>query len=173
LVVGEREHPAAKAGRFVRAAGLAGRAAAREYDRSSPPRPSPAPAAIAAPPPPAADPDGIIGRIVFGCFVLALIAAILVGVKVDTLIPAGSARLGFRLVAAAILLLEAYLLTSNWGRANERLGQRLLRRVWGPRGAATRREKTFARLVRESLIVVGIAFLAAAAFELVSATIGT
>jgi hypothetical protein len=167
--VSEREHPAAKAGRFVRAAGLAGMAAARELERTQAARPQAAPAPI----PPAADTRGILGRAVFAGFLVALAAAVLVAVKVDTLISAGTPRLVFRLIATVILAGEAYLLTSNWRRANERLGQRLLDRVWGHRGAVTRRERGFARLVRDLLTLVGIAFLAAAVFELVTATVGS
>jgi hypothetical protein len=67
------------------------------------------------------------------------------------------------------MLLEAGLLTSNWKRANERVGQRLLNRMWGMRGAVTRRERAFARLVRDVLTLLGIAFLAAGVFAVLVA----
>lgn len=167
----EREHPAAKAGRFVRAAGRAGAAAVREYEKQATARPQPAPTP-APPPPPAIATHDLLGRIVFGGFIAALAALALVALRVETLIGSHGPRLVFRLVLAGILALEALLLLSNWAGSNQRLGQRLLTRVWGPRGAATRREKAFARVVRDALTLVGIAFLAAAVFELLAATIG-
>ena len=44
--------------------------------------------------------------------------------------------------------------------------------MWGPRGAVTRRERFFARGVRDVLTLLGIIFLAAAVFELLVATVG-
>jgi hypothetical protein len=153
----------------VRAAGLAGRAAAREYEKQTAARPRPV---EAAPPPPLAT-RGLLGRAVFVGFLLALLAAALVALRVDSLIGSHGPRLVFRVALVALLLGEALLLTSNWRGASERLAQRVLIRVWGPRSAVTRREKTFARLLRDSCTLVGIAFLAAALFELLSATIGS
>ncbi len=170
--VAEREHPAAKAGRFVRAAGRAGRAAAREFEAQAAARPQPA--AVAPPPPtPALRTTGLLGRAVFVGFVLSWAAFALVALRVDSLVSGHTGKLVFRLVCAGILLVEGYLLTSNWRGGNQRLGQRLLNRVWGSRSAETRREKTFARLIRDALILVGIAFLAAAVFELLTAAFGT
>jgi hypothetical protein len=173
--VAEPEHPAAKAGRFVRAAGRAGLAAARELEKQSAARPKPAPPVPVAPPPPppALRTKGVLGRAVFVGFVLALVALALVGLRIDSLVGAHDAKLGFRLTTAGVLALEGYLLTGNWRGANQRLGQRLLTRVWGPRSAVTRREKTFARIVRDALTLVGIVFIAAAVFELLSATVGS
>jgi hypothetical protein len=37
----------------------------------------------------------------------------------------------------------------------------------------TRREKTFARVLRDVLTLIGIAFLAGAVFELLAATVGS
>jgi len=170
--VAEREHPAAKAGRFVRAAGRASLAAARELEKQAAERPKPAPVAPA-PPPPAPKTTDLLGRTVFAGFVAALITLALVALRVDSLIGTRSVKVGFQVVAAAILFGEAYLLTSNWNGSNQRLGQRLLNRVWGQRGAMTRREKTFAHVVRDVLILVGIAFLAGAVYELLVATIGS
>lgn len=169
--VSEREHPAAKAGRFVRAAGRAGRAAAREYERQSAARPAPVTAALLPPPPPPLRTGGLVGRTVFVGFVVALALLVLAALRVETLVFAHGARAIFRLVSAGILFAEGALLTSNWRGSNERLGQRLLNRVWGPRAAVTRREKAFARLVRDGLTVLGIVFLAAAVFELLSAAL--
>lgn len=169
--VPEREHPAAKAGRFVRAAGLAGAAAARELERQSAAKSEKQ--TERQPPPPALNTTGLLARTVFVGFLLSLTALVLAGLRVDSLIGGGDARLVFRLVVASILFVEAYFLTSNVRASNQRLAQRLLTRVWGRRGAVTRREKTFARIVRDALTLVGIAFLAAAIFELLSATIGS
>jgi hypothetical protein len=166
--VPEREHPAAKAGRFVRAAGRAGAAAARELERQNAARPAPVPVAPL-PPPPALRTAGFVGSAVFAGFFAALVAFALVVLRVETLVGSSSARLVFRLVVAIVLLAEAALLTSNWRGANQRLGQRVLNRMWGPRGAMTRREKTFARLLRDAITLVGIAFLAAAVYALLSA----
>ncbi len=70
------------------------------------------------------------------------------------------------------MFLEAALLISNWRQSNERIGQRLLNRAWGPRGPMNRREKMFARIVRDALTLLGIGFLAAGVFELLVATVG-
>jgi len=170
--VAEREHPAARAGRFVRAAARAGAAAAREYEKQAAERPAPATVSPAVAPP-ALRTNDLLGRTVFVGFILALLALALAALRVETLLGSHAARLLFRLAAAVILLVEAYLLTSNWQGANQRLAQRLLNRVWGSRGAVTRREKSFARVLRDLLTLVGIAFLAGAVFELLAATIGS
>lgn len=168
------EHPAAKAGRFVRAASKAGAAAAREYERQAAARPKPAPAPTSALPMPAALPTAdLLGRTVFVGFVGALVALLLVAFRVQTLIGAHEPKLVFELVLTAILALEALFLLSNWQGLNQRLGQRLLTRMWGPRGAVTRRERAFARALRDALTLLGIAFLAGAVFELLAATVGT
>ena len=168
----EREHPAAKAGRFVRAAARAGAAAAREYENQAAARPAPPGAAEPPPPTPALRTNDLLGRSVFVGFLLSLVALALLALRFETLVGSHAAKL-LRLAAALILFVEAYLLTSNWQGANQRLGQRLLNRVWGRRGAMTRREKTFARVIRDVLTLVGIAFLAGAVFEVLSATIGS
>jgi hypothetical protein len=168
--VAEGEHPAAKAGRFVRAAGRAGAAAAREFERQSAARPQPLPVEPP-PPPPALRTAGLIGRAVFVGFVAGLVAFALAVLRVEAVLPDGS-RLVVRLVLAAVLLLDAAVLTSNWAGANQRLGQRLLNRVWGTRGAVTRREKAFAHVVRDAITLIGIAFLGAAIYELIAAATG-
>jgi hypothetical protein len=115
----------------------------------------------------------LLGRTVFYGFVLALAMLSLVALRAETLIGGHEVKLGFRIAATAVLLIEAYLLTSNWHGANQRLGQRLLNRVWGPRGAVTRREKTFAHLLRDAIILIGIAFLGGGVYELLSAFVGS
>ena len=164
----ESEHPAAKAGRFVRAVGLG---IARELEKraDAPPKPKPEPL----PPPPPANTGGFVGRLVFAGLMASLIAFLLVVLRFETLLGSThSVKLTVRLVLAGILFLEAFLILSNWRGANQRLVQRLLNRVWGPRGAMNRREKTFARVCRDLLTFVGIIWLAAAVFELLTATIG-
>ena len=170
--VSEPEHPAAKAGRFVRAVGLGIASAARELEKQAAEAPSePKPEPL--PPPPPADTRGFVGRLVFVGLVASLVAFLLVVLRVETLLGGThDAKLTFRLILAAVLFLEALLLLSNWGGANQRLVQRLLNRVWGPRGAMNRREKTFARVGRDLLTLVGIVWLAAAVFELLTATVG-
>ena len=74
-----------------------------------------------------------------------------------------------RLVMAGILGTEAFLLISNWHRANDRISQRLLTRMWGSRGPANRRERGFARILRDGLALLGIGFAAAAVFQLLVA----
>jgi hypothetical protein len=169
--VPEKEHPAAKAGRFVR---VAGKVIAREIDRQS----TAAAAKAAAPPPPPLPPpppvptSDVVGRALFLLFLASLVALICVLLHVYTLFGGHTPQLVFRLIVSGILFVEAVLLTSNWLLGNQRVGQRLLNKVWGPRGAMNRREKTFARIVRDALTLVGIGLLAAAAFEFLSATIG-
>ena len=162
------EHPAAKAGRLVRAVGLG---IARELEKraDAPAKPKPEPL----PPPPPANTRGFVGRLVFAGLVASVIAFLLVVLRVETLLGSThSAKLTVRLVLALLLLFEAALVLSNWRGANQRLVQRVLNRVWGPRGAMNRREKTFARICRDLLTLVGIIFLAAGVFELLVATVG-
>jgi hypothetical protein len=169
--VPDKEHPAAKAGRYVRAAGIV---LGREIDRRSAAaaaaaaaKPAPAP-----PPPPAPFPTGdLAGRAVFAGLLLSLacIALLLVHAE-DALSPRG--KTVALVVVGAILLAEATLLTSNWRQANQRLGQRLLNRVWGRRGPMNKRERAFARAVRDALTLVGIAFLGGAVYALLTAAVG-
>src|SRR5690348_3821380 len=175
----EPEHPAAKAGRFVRAAGLAIGAAAKELEKERQQRAAAAPAEAAArpqpapvEPPPPHRTGGPVGGLVFYGFTVGLIAFVLAALNVDQLIATGDTRLVFRLVLAGILIAEAALLTSNWQQANQRLVQRLLNRVWGPRGAMNRRERAFTRLARDLLTLLGILMLALGVFEILRATIG-
>jgi len=174
--VSEPEHPAAKAGRLVRAVGLG---IARELEKRAEAAPKArAEAAPKArpeplPPPPPANTGGFVGRLVFAGLVGSLIAFLLVVLRFETLLGSThDAKLTIRLVLAAILFLESFLVLSNWRGANQRLVQRLLNRMWGPRGAMNRREKTFARICRDLLTLVGIVWLAAAVFELLTATVG-
>ena len=172
----EQEHPAAKAGRFVRAAGLAvqrglekqAQPSAASPGAQAPPRPAVQRAVSPAPPP--VRTGGIVGRFVFLSFVLSILAFLLVVLHVEMAL--GGAKNTFRLILAAVMLLEAALLTTNRLRANERLAQRLATRMWGPRGASNRRERFVARFARDSLTLLGIVFLAAGAFELLEATVG-
>ena len=180
----EQEHPAAKAGRFVRAAGLAISSELERQTAKPPkaPRPNPAPSAqpaqatpaAAAPPPPPPAPvetHDFFGRVVFYSFVLSLFAFLFVLLRVEMLFNS-TPKLVLQLLLAAILFSVAYLLTSNWRKANQRLVQRLLNRVWGPRGPMNRREKMFARIARDGLTVIGIVWLALGALEFLSATVG-
>jgi hypothetical protein len=166
--VSEPEHPAAKAGRIVRAVGLG---IAREIEKraEAPPKPKAEPL----PPPPPANTRGFVGRLVFAGLIASVIAFLLVVLRFETLLGSThNAKLTVRLVLAALLFFEAVLLLSNWRGANQRLVQRLLNRVWGPRGAMNRREKSFARICRDAMTLVGIVFLAAGVFELLTATVG-
>ena len=162
-----KEHPAAKAGRYVRAAGIV---VGKEIDRraeSAGARPAP----VAAPPPPAPAPartDGALGRGVFWFFLLALAVLGLTILHFADLVPSDG-RTVVRLVMAGILGTEAFLLISNWHRANDRISQRLLTRMWGSRGPANRRERGFARILRDGLALLGIGFAAAAVFQLLVA----
>lgn len=169
----EQEPKAAKAGRFVRTMGLAFQreferkaaetAAARAARPAAPPPPPPAP------PPPAVPTTGLFAKTTFGLFVLSLVGLALAALRADTLLP-GSGETVARSVVAVVLLIEAYLLCSNWHLANQRLVQRVLNRVWGPRGAMTRREKAFSRALRDVVTLIGIVFLAGGVYEILAAT---
>jgi len=166
------DHPAAKAGRFVRAVGLtvqsevekrtAAIAAAEQAKKATPP-----------PPPPAAVPtNDLAGKAAFGLFVAAAVAMTLVAMHLE-LVLKGTPGTVFRLIAAVIMGTEGAVLVSNWGRGNQRLVQRVLNRMFGmARGPMNRREKTFARIIKEGLTLFGIAFLAAATFEIITAFVG-
>src|SRR5262249_56400190 len=116
---------------------------------------------------------GVVRRLAYFGLIAAAVAFVLARLRIETLIGSGSnTKLTFRLVLAGLLFFEAVLLVTNWRGANQRLVQRVLTKMWGPRGAANRREKTFARICRDLMTFVGLPFLAAAVFELLSATIG-
>jgi hypothetical protein len=167
----EQEHPAAKAGRIVRAAGLALQRELEKKTAAAAARPVPVEAAPPPPPPPVPTTD-FFGRAVFYSFVVSLVAFLLVVLRVEMVIGHHGGKTIFRLILAVVMFVEAYLLTSNWRRANQRLVQRVASKLWGPRAAATRREKFFVRLLRDALTLVGIVFLAAGTFELLGATVG-
>jgi hypothetical protein len=170
--VPDKEHPAAKAGRYVRAAGIV---LGREIDRRSAAaaaaaaaRPAPAPP----PPPPAPLPTGdLAGRAVFAGFLLSLGCLVLLLVHAEDALSSRAKTVAL-VVLGVILLAEAVLLTSNWRQANQRLGQRLLNRVWGRRGPMNRRERAFARAVRDALTLVGIVLLGGAVYALLTAAVG-
>jgi hypothetical protein len=162
-----KEHPAAKAGRYVRAAGVQ---LGREIDRraeATAARPAPVAEPPASPPAPART-HGAVGRGLFWFFVLALVVLGLTILHFADLVPS-EGRSVVRLVMAGIMGTEAFLLISNWHQANDRISQRLLTRMWGPRGPMNRRERTFARVLHDVLALLGIGFVAAAVFQLLVA----
>jgi hypothetical protein len=166
-----KEHPAAKAGRYVRAAGVV---IGNEVDRRTAAAAArPAPERVPPPPPPAAvRTDGVFATTAFRLFVVGLVILGITVLHFTDLVPS-QGRTIVRLVLAAVMALDAFLLISNWQRANERVGQRLLTRMWGARGPMNRRERAFARALRDVLTLVGIGFLAAAVFQvLVAAHLG-
>jgi hypothetical protein len=177
VAIGEEESKSTKAGRFVRAAGLGLGAAARELNKSVQETRAEEAAVLAATPPPQPPaPErtgGAVGRLAFYGFVGAVVSLALVALHAQGLIGSGSPRHVFELVVVVLLVVEAFLLTSNWHGANRRLSQRVLTRVWGPRGAVTRRERVFARVLRDVLTLVGIVFLAAAVFEILRSTVSS
>jgi hypothetical protein len=93
--------------------------------------------------------------------VASLVAFVFVFVHIDDVIP-GTGKTISCLVAGGLMLIEAGLLTSNWNGANDRLGQRLLSRLWGARGADNRRERFVAGIVRNVITLIGIGFLGGA-----------
>lgn len=160
----EPKHRAAKAGRFVRAVGLG---IQREIEkRADAPRPEPP-----APPPPVRT-GGFIGTAVFYAFIVGLVAGVLSVIKADELAH-NTPRLVVRLTLGGVLFVVSVLLMTNWHLANQRLGQRLLTRMWGPRGPMNKRERFIARRVRDALTLVGIAFLAGSVYEILTAFVGT
>jgi hypothetical protein len=48
----------------------------------------------------------------------------------------------------------------------------MLTKMWGPRGPANRRERFFARALRDVLTLIGIVFLAFGVFELLVGLFG-
>jgi hypothetical protein len=161
----KKEHPAAKAGRYVRAAGIV---IGKEIDRRGEAAAAKL-APVAAPPPPPppapAPTEGAVGKAIFYFFVLSGVVLGLTILHFTDLVPS-SGRSITRAVLAGIMFVEAFLLISNWRRANERIAQRLFNRMWGPRGPVTRRERTFARITRDVLALLGIGFLAAGVFQI-------
>ncbi|HEY4347731.1 MAG TPA: hypothetical protein VGM80_09080 [Gaiellaceae bacterium] len=165
----DKEHRAAKAGRYVRAAGIV---LGREIDRRAAAAEA-KPAPVPPPPPPPGVPTGdLFGKAIFGLFMVAIVCLALVILHALDLIHGTSGTI-VRLIVGVIMLLEAALLTSNWSRANERIGQRLLTRMWGPYAATNRRQRTVARIVRDGLTLLGIGFLAAGVFAVLVALFGT
>jgi hypothetical protein len=171
--VPDKEHPAAKAGRYVRAAGIVfnntvERQKAAAAERAA--QPKPVPPAPPPPPPPAPTKD-LTGKAVFAGFIASFVAILLLLLHADNAL-SGGARTIFLLVLGGLLLIMAGLLASNWHRANERIGQRLLTRMWGSRGPMNKREKTVARIVRDALTLIGICFLGGAVYALLTAAVG-
>jgi hypothetical protein len=172
--VPDKEHPAAKAGRYVRAAGIV---FGKEMDRRSEAAaaraaaPKPVPAAPPPPPPPVPTKD-FAGQAVFVGFLASFVAVLLLAVHVYNSL-SGATKTIFLLVLAALLLAEAGLITSNWHQANQRIGQRLLTRMWGSRGPMNKRERAFARGVRDVLTLIGILFLGGGVFALLTAIVGS
>jgi hypothetical protein len=170
--VPDKEHPAAKAGRYVRAAGIV---LGREVDRRSTAAaaaasaPKPVPAPPAPPPAPFATAD-LAGTTIFVGFLVSLVCLGLILVHAEDAF-SSSARTIALVVPGVILLAEAALLTSNWRQANQRLGQRLLNRVWGRRGPMNKRERAFARAVRDTVTLIGIIFLGGAVYALLTAAV--
>jgi hypothetical protein len=162
--VADPKHPAAKAGRFVRAVGLG---IARELEKraDAPPKAKPEPP----PPPPPMPTTDVYGRAVFVAFVAAAIALGLVMTHLEKAVPTHDAKQVLRIVLTVALACGAFVQLTNYRQANQRIVQRLLTRIWGPRGPVNRRERSFARLCREVLVLVGIAWLAGAVFELLVA----
>ena len=162
------EHPAAKAGRFVRAVGLG---IARELEKRAD-APPPRPAEPPPPPPPPVPTGGVAGKAALYLFVVGVAAFAIAVLQIDSLF-GGRPKTVFRLALGGVLVVVAVLVTSNWLLASDRLSQRVLTRMWGPRAAVNRRERFVARRLRDVLILVGIAFLAAGVFEILRATVGT
>src|SRR6059058_1682215 len=101
--VSESEHPAAKAGRFVRAVGLGIARATAELEKQraeAPPKPKPE----SVPPPPRANTGGLVGRLVFAGLIASLLAFLLVVLRFETLLGSThDTKLIVRLVLAALL----------------------------------------------------------------------
>jgi len=172
VAVPDKEHPAAKAGRYVRAAGIV---IGKEMDRrqaaaaARAEAPKPVPAAPPPPPPPVPTKD-LAGRALFVGFIASIAALLLILLHANDALNGGAETI-FLLVLAALLLVEAGLITTNWHQANQRIGQRLLTRVWGSRGPMNKRERAFARLIRDALTLIGICFLGGGVFALVTAIV--
>jgi hypothetical protein len=153
----------------VRAVGLG---IARELEKRAEAAPPAAARPEPPPPPPPVPSGGFVGTVTLYAFLASLGAFVLAVLQVDSLF-SGTPKTVFRLVLGCVLVLAAALLTTNWQLASERLGQRALTRMWGPRAAANRRERFVARRVRDVLTLVGILFLAAGVIEILRATVGT
>ncbi len=167
----DKEHPASKAGRYVRAAGIV---VGKEIDKraaAAAAKPPPPPREPPPPPPPPAETTTFAGKTIFRYFVFSLVVLGLTIFHAAHYVP-GEAQRIVRLAFSGVLLVQALLLITNWHQANARIGQRLLTRMWGHRGPANRRERAAARVVKEGLTLFGIAFLAGAVYEFVVAFAG-
>lgn len=167
----DKEHPASKAGRYVRAAGIV---VGKEIDKraaAAAAKPPPPPREPPPPPPPPAETKTFAGKTIFRYFVFSLVVLGLTIFHAAHYVP-GEAQRIVRLAFSGVLLVQALLLITNWHQANARIGQRLLTRMWGDRGPANRRERAAARVVKEGLTLFGIAFLAGAVYEFVVAFAG-
>src|SRR5215472_15337482 len=117
----DKEHPAAKAGRYVRAAGIV---IGKEIDR----RTTAAAEKAAAPPPPPPPPPPVethtfTGKWIFRLFIVSLVVLGLSLLHLDELLPSQGEKI-VRLSLAAVLGFSALVLLTNWKRGNERIGQR-------------------------------------------------
>lgn len=138
-----------KAGRFVRATGLAVRAATRELERGAPASSNPEQAAQtppATPPPAEAAPrkattrrrrarknrpeptrNRILDPAIFFLWILTFNAAGFVVVQLDLFIPKGTVRMAVDFTVAAIFLAMAWLLVADPWQSRQRLLIRIVR----------------------------------------------
>jgi hypothetical protein len=174
------------AGRIVRAAGLAGLAAARELEKRAD---APAEAA-AAPAEPASQetpperqetrapsartakrrraeprPNKLLDTAVYYLWLASLLAFASTVIVADLLVPEGTPRIVTQLVLAAVFLVMGWLLLTDWWQVRQRL---LIRLVRGKDGSQNR-GGWLARLGRELLTLVGITWIALGLWDLARA----
>jgi hypothetical protein len=179
--VAEKEHPAAVAGRYLRAAGVAiqkeleRRSSESEETKAQAPAqpqeapPSPAAARRARRQKPPLEPKPFFDRVLWAWFMLALLALALSGLQIQMVFN-GSTQTVVRLVLGIPLVLVAILVLTNWQRANERLVARAFK-AWGLEAPTTKSGRFARRFAKDLMTLLGIVLLSVAAFQLLSAVV--
>jgi hypothetical protein len=194
----EKEHPAALAGRYLRAAGVAiqkelerragesekakaqpatagdatapdARAAQAQPEAPAAGEPSPAAARRARRAKPPLEPKPFVDRLLWLAFMVAMLSLALSGLQVQML-ASGTAETVVRLVLGIPLVVVAILVLTNWQRANERLVARAFR-AWGIESPTTKSGRLVRRFARDAMTLLGIVLLSVAAFQLLSAVV--
>jgi hypothetical protein len=194
--VSEKEHPAATAGRYLRAAGIAIKkererlaaesAAKRAAEAAAAPQQAsqapaqqavapaaPAPAAPKRAPrkaPPAPPPNRFLDRLFWLGFMVAAIASALALLNIQ-MITSGTAQDLVRLVLGGIFLVFAGALLLNVGHAKDRVLATMTKKLWGLEQPTTRMGRFMRSMAKDVLTLLAIAWLAIAVYEILTVVV--
>jgi hypothetical protein len=152
------------AGRFVRAAGLAGRAAIAELEQAESSSDQPQVASAPAPTPrrrrrEVPSPSRFLDATAYTLWMLAFNAAIFVVVQADTFIPKGTARTSVQLALGAVFLVTGWLFVKDTFQVRQRLINRIVYGKSGRRVAVAGWRSWLARVGQSLFGLSGILWL--------------